>query len=397
MKKITKYRFLPAFLLLNLFFSVLLGIEQVGATNALSQTLDRRANILKKGINVPFWFSYDKKAEDKSIHATTTPYLVDKDFAYLRKAGIQYIRLPLDINYFLDEGSPDLLRHREFEKMDSAIAEIIKQGFAVMIDVHTTTTLVDTNYSRRLEYDKPFRKTYAMFWQVMAANLKKHNPDQIFFEVLNEPVFLKRENEWRDITTSVVKSIHEVAPMHTVIVSATDYSRPKALATSRPLQDKNVIYNFHFYEPFEFTHQGAAWSVPNISQYSNIPYPATVAAVQKYMSGLTPAAQYQLNEYGKAGWGANKIEKMIDPAFRWAKANNVKIICNEFGIYKPFANRAMRNQWLFDVRTALEKRNIGWAIWSYDREFGLIDRTSVGDEPQSDPNMLKALGLNVSK
>ena len=24
-----------------------------------------------------------------------------------------------------------------------------------------------------------------------------------------------------------------------------------------PLHDSNVIYNFHFYEPFLFTHQGA--------------------------------------------------------------------------------------------------------------------------------------------
>ncbi len=46
------------------------------------------------------------------------------------------------------------------------------------------------------------------------------------------------------------------------------------LLAMEPLADGNVIYNFHFYEPHEFTHQGATWSVPWWSYTHGVPYPA---------------------------------------------------------------------------------------------------------------------------
>jgi hypothetical protein len=53
-----------------------------------------------------------------------------------------------------------------------------------------------------------------------------------------------------------------------------NYSGIADLLTQHPLADGNVIYNFHFYDPHEFTHQGAGWGAAWWSYTHDIPYPA---------------------------------------------------------------------------------------------------------------------------
>ena len=36
-----------------------------------------------------------------------------------------------------------------------------------------------------------------------------------------------------------------------------------------------MIYTFHDYEPFPFTHQGATWTDPAVAPLRDVPYPST--------------------------------------------------------------------------------------------------------------------------
>jgi endoglucanase len=55
-------------------------------------------------------------------------------------------------------------------------------------------------------------------------------------------------------------AIREGAPQHTIIVESARWADDDDLLFLEPLRDGNVIYNFHFYEPHLFTHQGATWA-----------------------------------------------------------------------------------------------------------------------------------------
>jgi hypothetical protein len=46
------------------------------------------------------------------------------------------------------------------------------------------------------------------------------------------------------------------------------------LVFQEPLHDPNVIYNFHFYEPHIFTHQGATWSAYYWHWLRGLKYPS---------------------------------------------------------------------------------------------------------------------------
>ena len=101
-----------------------------------------------------------------------------------------------------------------------------------------------------------------MLWRKLAAHYAARDPERVFFEIMNEPE-VNDPYRWAGIQARVAAAIREVAPKNT-------HHRHRRrttptlhdLLTQQPLADGNVIYNFHFYDPHEFTHQGANWGVP---------------------------------------------------------------------------------------------------------------------------------------
>ena len=108
-----------------------------------------------------------------------------------------------------------------------------------------------------------------------------------------------------------------------------------------------------------------------------------------------PYPQYRLQviRYGMDRWNAQRIDADITQVADWAKHWNVPVICNEFGVYRKYADPKDRAAWIHDVRTSLEKHGIGWAMWDYDGNFGVV--TKPNGQPIADPITVRALGLTV--
>src|SRR5207237_10617056 len=90
-------------------------------------------------------------------------------------------------------------------------------------------------------------------------------------------------------------------------------------------------------------------------------------------------------------WSGARIRAEIQQVAVWAKKRNVRVTCNEFGVYRRVAPAGDRVRWIADVRTALEMHGIGWTMWDYAGDFGLVTKQSgqiVVDEP-----IVSALGL----
>lgn len=63
--------------------------------------------------------------------------------------------------------------------------------------------------------------------------------------------------------------------------------------------------------------------------------------------------------YGQDHWDSSRIEAEINQAADWAHRNGVPLVCNEFGVYRK-AEPQDHIAWIKDVRTVLERHNIGW-------------------------------------
>ncbi len=160
-----------------------------------------------------------------------------------------------------------------------------------------------------------------------------------------------------------------------------------------PLADGNVIYNFHFYDPHEFTHQGASWGLAWWSYTHGIPYPSNDSSMQALLLEVPDAAnRFALENYWLDHWDAHRIRMLIDEAAAWGHENNVPLICNEFGVYRSFSDPVSRTNWIHDVRTAFEADGVGWAMWDYRGGFGVVTKQD-GQPAQVDAAVVKALGL----
>jgi endoglucanase len=349
------------------------------------KTAFARAQHLKRGINTSHWFS--QNAPDYSAHHTDTE-TTTADIALIEKLGFDNVRLSIDATPL--EQYPrgaDGLNDEFVGRLDRALDSILANGLAVQVDLHP-----EEPYKQGIRSSNESVDRLVQLWRKLAAHYASRDPERVFFEIMNEP----EENDpyrWAGIQARVAAAIREVAPHHTIIATGPNYSDIVDLLTQHPLPDGNVIYNFHFYDPHEFTHQGASWGAPFWIYEHGIPYPPTESSMADLVKQIPdPADRYKLEEYWVDHWDAHRIRLTIDEAADWGNANHVPLICNEFGVYREFAPPASRAAWLHDVRTALESDSIGWAMWDYDEGFGVAVKDKSG-RPIVDPDTVDALGL----
>jgi len=348
------------------------------------QTAFTRAQHLKHGINASGWFAQSRDYSAEQIES----YTDDADIALIARMGFDHVRLSIDpmplaaSTYGFPGTNADFLK-----QLDHAVDTMLADGLAVIIDLHPSD-----DYKQRMRTDDQAVERFTSIWRKLAAHYADRDPNRVFFEILNEPEIYDAYR-WAGIQTRVAAAIREEAPRHTIIAAGAVWSDIWDLLAVEPLADGNVIYNFHFYEPHEFTHQGATWSTPWYSYEHGIPYPPTESSMPVLLKEVPTAVdRYNMQKYWLDGWNAHRIQLMIDDAAMWAHDNHVPLICNEFGVFRDHSDPASRANWLHDVRTALEADGIGWAMWDYRGNFGVVTKEK-GQPAQVDDLVVKALGL----
>lgn len=353
--------------------------------------IESRFAKLARGVNLAYWF-WDGPWDLQNIQKRFS----DSELANLRKMGFTFVRLPIDLNFVMDENSPNLLNHANLAILDRAIQRIVAQDLAVLVEIHSTanTPADKTLYSARLEKEPGFVGVFQWFWLRFAAYLSKTtDPSKVFLGVLNEPVFQSNPAAWPPIQARLLATMRIGAPRHTLVATSAMWSSIDELIKMTPVNDSNVVYDFHFYSPSEFTHQGSTWSWWAVQYFRNVPYPANPQLVAPLLPRIAnAAAREELRKYGERYWNITTLGSLIVPAINWAKKHNVKLLCSEFGVYKDFAPPGSRARWLYHVRLILEKSHIGWAMWDYDDNYGMATRDSLG-RVKIDPMIVQALGL----
>ncbi len=344
-----------------------------------------RAQHLRHGINASEWFA--QHASDYSA-AWTDRYTDASDIALIAKLGFDNVRLSIDpvpLEQSMDQQpgpTADFLA-----RLDSAVDAMLARGLAVQIDIHP-----ETGYKHAVMNSNDKMEQFTLLWGRLAAHYANRDPEKVFFEIMNEPeVYLPAR--WATIQAAAAIAIRKAAPRNTIIATGPSWSDISDLLTQQPLPDGNVIYNFHYYDPHTFTHQGATWGTPWWKFTHGIPYPADESSMPEVLMQVPdPADRFALEHYWLDHWDAHRIRLEIDAVAAWAKTNNLPLICNEFGAHRRVTDPQSRMNWIRDVRTALEADNIGWAMWDYRGSFGAVwkqDRQPA----KVDDKVVEALGL----
>ena len=173
-----------------------------------------------------------------------------------------------------------------------AVETAIAEDLAVVLNLHLNgaTHYWNPRNLVRGPADPMFAR-YLDLVAVVAARLDRMDPSRVAFEPLNEPPQDCTSADWPALQLRIVRAARSAAPRHTLILTGACGSMIAGLEALQPIDDPNIIYTFHFYEPYVFSHQGAPWmtSEPMYRYLNAVPWPAS-AVVRDSMPRATSAA-----------------------------------------------------------------------------------------------------------
>jgi endoglucanase len=313
-----------------------------------------------RGVNLTGWF---QASNARSIQFRK---FTKKDFTEIKSLGCDVIRLPVNL-HGMTAGAPDyVIDPLLFSFLDSAVNWAEELQIYLLIDNHSFDPSANTSPDIGLTLNK--------VWPQLADHYKDRS-NYILYEVLNEPHGITNEL-WGSIQQQAIDAIRSKDTQHTIIVGPSGFNSYNDLAQMPVYSDPNLIYTFHFYDPFIFTHQGASWNTPSMVSLSGVPFPYNSASMPACPPDLIGSwVQQALNNYPVDGTVA-KVKSLIDIAVNFKNARNVNIFCGEFGVYIPNSDTADRVFWYQTVKDYLEEKSIPWTTWDYKGGFGLFEKGS---------------------
>jgi len=344
-----------------------------------------RTDRLATGANVCQWFRFPRG--DPAGHFTN--YITEAEAAFMARLGLKHVRLCVAPGVIMDRASGKVIEPRG-EQLEAAIKRFHRAGLLVVVDIH--------NEDRAAEADPAWQEAFVRFWGSLAARLAHFDPEWTVLEIINEPVFDHREQEWNTLNVRLAAAIRQSAPRHTIITSGPNWGGIDGLKKLQLLPDKNVIYSFHCYDPFVFTHQGATWTWAGVRPLHDVPFPSSPEAVKPLLPALEslPESKRAVESYGRERWNKEKLAARFRQGIQWGVKNGVPLYCGEFGVFPVRSKPEHRANWFRDFGEVLAENHIGWAVWGWDEGFGL-NRRMVNGKPVVDAVVTRSLGLKAGE
>ena len=382
----------------------------------LHMTAPAAAIELRRGLNLDIWVEWlpveTMLARDGFLD--TFPdwrrYVPEDRLAELRANGFDFVRLPIEPGPLLALG-PGERRSTLLAQVVETVEQLHEAGLAVIVDLHLVSRPGQRFGAEAVLGEPHAFAAYLELVDALGRSLDGLDPTRTAFEPMNEPnhdcdaVERGRAVLWPPMLERLHATARSAAPDLPLVLSGACWGHAQGLVVLDPnlIDDANVIWSFHSYEPFLFTHQGAEWLTIAERYLAEVPYPPsrlTSAAIDRLARAAADRARgahrardfrYRLEAYRRAGdaVAAAPIALVAD----WADRHGIprhRLLLGEFGAMPADG----RLQLLADKRRAAEAAGIAWAVWSWGDAMAI---TTGGTVRQLDPAVLEALGLRAGR
>lgn len=344
------------------------------------ETTGQKTAPFTKGINLTNWFQVS------SPTAIQFTKYEKKDFEQIKSLGCDVIRLPINL-HAMTSGAPNYTPDPLFLSfLDQAIDWAEELEIHLIIDNHTFDPATNT--------DPNIGEVLTKVWPQMTTHFKDRG-SYVHFEILNEPHGIA-DDTWNAIQLETVAAIRAIDSERSLIIGPASWNSFQNLAAMPAYDYENLIYTFHFYEPFVLTHQGASWVDPSMESLSGVPFPYDASRMPTTPSQLNGTwvgdALTNYSNQGNVDWVKSQIQIAVD----FAVQRDVALFCGEFGVYIPNSTNQDRVPWYQLVREEFEAAGMAWTMWDYHGGFGLFN--SGGQdlfEHDLNTELSAALGFNT--
>ena len=257
-----------------------------------------------------------------------------RHFKTIKDGGFDAVRLNLHAFSHMD--ADNQLDPAWLKTLDTVVQAALAQKLTVILDEH--------NFGDCGDDPAACKPKLVAFWKQIGARYKDA-PDQVVFELLNEPNKGLTDELWNSWIAELLPAVRADNPTRNVVVGPAFWNNIDHLKQlNLPEGDRHLIVTVHYYLPMEFTHQGASWN-PDTPKL-----------------GVT--------------WGTDperqRMKTDFDGVQAWAKAHDRPILLGEFGAYDK-GDMTSRVAYTAAAAREAEARGWAWAYWQFDSDFIAYD------------------------
>ncbi len=348
---------------------------------------------LECGMGIGGWLTNYKRfnvlPQDRRLEITIgdmehfETYITREDIAYIASLGVDHIRLGFD--QIVLEEKPFVYRQRIIEILKDFVKWCEEYSLRPVLNMHKAVgNYCDILEESGLMQTPALQDRFIAVWTMLEDEFADNNT--VVFELLNEVVSATAD-EWNYVAQKSVSAIRAKNAERLIVVGGIEWNNPPGLDYIHIFDDENVIYTFHSYAPFEFTHQRGVLQKDPLYYNRSMPYPTD--DIERYRD-YHRVVHGNNNAYAK--YTRMDIEFLRDelaPVKRFIERNPDKVLwCGEFGTIRH-ADIRSRENWMRDMIAILKEWDIPYCVWNYlstpndGNRFSLVDddnRKILSDE-----------------
>jgi endoglucanase len=290
----------------------------------------------------------------------------EESYKELSEIGFNSVRFYLNYGLFESDDAPYKYRQEGWDWLNWNIQMADKYNIRLVLNMHYPQGGFQSNGDgTALWADKENQKRLTALWTEIAKKYKDE-PVIAAFDLLNEPVVPEKASieeifaQWQNLAQNIAYSIRTVDTNHMLMVERLNAYKNLETGVSNwdinlngkmnfiLIDDKNVTYEFHEYDPFVFTHQNASWVESSKGVFSVYPDEAN-------------------------GMNKDCLEQSFVKYLQFGKENNVPLYLGEFGvIVYGFQEDRGGDRWITDALEICRKYNINFNYHTFhETAFGL--------------------------
>ncbi|WP_346859997.1 cellulase family glycosylhydrolase [uncultured Draconibacterium sp.] len=293
----------------------------------------------------------------------------EEDFKWMADWGFDFVRIPMAYPRYVEfDSSKDItpediynINEREVDRVNNLVDKANKHGLHVSLNLHRAPGFcVNAGFNEpyNLWEDKEAQEAFYFHWGMWAKRFASYSNKQISFDLVNEPCTREDMNDqfskrgpipgklYREVAKTAAERIRTHNPNHLVVADGNNVGSD----VIPEIFDLEIGQSCRGYYPHYVSHYRAPWVYEN-------PDDALMPVWPGEIDGKT--------------FSRESIEQFYS---KWIDAvkQGVGVHCGECGCWRETPHDVFLS-WFEDVISVLAEHNIGYALWNFRGDFGILD------------------------
>lgn len=314
-----------------------------------------------KGFNVLDFFSPDP------LHSR--PATPEDHFKWMSDWGFDFVRVPMAYPTYLDiDRSRNItpeevykIDEKRVDKIDELVSLAHKYNLHVSLNLHRAPGYcINAGFHEpyNLWKDEAAQQAFYFHWELWAKRYKNVSSKKISFDLVNEPAMREDMNDqhsrsgpvpgevYRKVAKAAAEAIRKHNPDHLVIADGNNVGN----TVINEITDLDIAQSCRGYYPHAISHYKAPWANKEPDKLPEPKWPGQVGA--QHLS-------------------KSMLENYYKPWIELAK-KGVGVHCGECGCWNKTPHTVFL-AWFNDVLDILGSNGIGFAIWEFRGDFGVLN------------------------